>query len=633
MEGEPKYQYRGDIDQNLEVKDFDNIKSGWLKFLNVEDLCDIISVARNNLPNTDFMYNDDNLIDPDKMPATTKLLDEIRQYEIAHEKELNGKKLIDSIGTQMHVDDRITKKQIIDMFNALKKYGLPIEITEFDMAMIFNISGLSEEEIEDLRNQKINELFEAIIECNIRGFTIWSKTDKQNFRVALENMIRIANGQEPIETLHGGFYNSDMTDKIKYQDFNYHTHTYRSGHSDYVTDEEMLMAAKDAGIKMLGFTEHAPNLPLDFPDEDHKMMSSEVDGYISSINNLKQKNPDMKILIGYEAEFDPTREAFLGELREKVDYMILGQHYVLKGLDGMVAQEGNPEYPMVYAKMVCKGIESGLFDIVAHPDCFMEFRDSIKDEDKAKFEENCKAASEMICLAAANMGIPIEINLGDALNKPRLADGNFGIPHPLFWEIASKTENLKVIKGNDAHSLSAFDDLGKGQALIANIENMVSDKMIKGSYDPVEARQQNQKLQEAYKSHQAEALPYETHLVSQMVNKILESTPAELDPESMVEVVKSSLEGSKARCEAGEKKKVEKLEKEMSEIRESTILTEEDKKVKLNRKEQARNETNQVLINQKNTIDNSIKNMTPEMISKFKQLKAKQEENIEKTLS
>ena len=117
----------------------------------------------------------------------------------------------------MHIDNSVTKDQVITMFHALGKYGLPIEVTEFDMAMISNVHGLSEDEINNLRVQKMQDFFDAVTKCretdSIRGFTIWSKTDAQNFRVALENEQRIKNGQEPITTLHGGFYNNDMSEK------------------------------------------------------------------------------------------------------------------------------------------------------------------------------------------------------------------------------------------------------------------------------------------------------------------------------------------------------------------------------------------------------------------------------------
>ena len=615
MDGDTPYQYRGDILQDSNLRDFDNIKSGWLKFLNVEDLCDVIAIARKNLPNTDFMYNDDNLIDFRKIPATTELLKRIRQYEIDH-----GVGLIDSIGTQMHIDNGVTKGQIIDMFNALGQYGLPIEITEFDMAMISNIDGLSEDEINNLRIQKMEDFFDAIIKCketdNIRGFTIWSKTDAQNFRVALKNEQRIKNGQEPITTLHGGFYNNDMSEKKvkakeKFQDFNYHTHTYRSGHSEYISDEEIVKSAKQAGISMLGFSEHVPNTDLELSDEDHRMLLSEVDDYIASINKLKQENSDMTILVGFEAEFDPMKEAFLGEMREKVDYMILGQHFVRDGMH-MIPQKRNPNYPLEYAKMVCKGIESGLFDIVAHPDHFMSLRDTISDDSRDLYEKNCIKASHMICQKAAEMGIPLEINLSPALNDQILHDGNLAYPHPLFWTIAREYD-VKVLKGIDAHSLSAFENLDKGQELVTNIEQIVSDKMIKGQYDPVVARKNNPKLQEAYKMHQEEALTYETHLASQIVNGTLASISDDQTSESLAVTVETSLNEITQRCVDGADRKDKSIAEELSTIADSKELSNKEKKAKLERKKQVLNETNKVLANQQRAIESAKNNVVNAM--------------------
>ncbi|UKI26452.1 MAG: hypothetical protein L6V91_06595 [Bacilli bacterium] len=55
----------------------------------------------------------------------------------------------------------------------------------------------------------------------------------------------------------------------------------------------MLQVAKSMGISMLGFSEHIPNPDLILPDEDHRMLLSEVDDYIASIN----KNETRKIQI------------------------------------------------------------------------------------------------------------------------------------------------------------------------------------------------------------------------------------------------------------------------------------------------------------------------------------------------
>ena len=283
------------------------------------------------------------------------------------------------------------------------------------------------------------------------------------------------------------------------QNFNYYTHTYRSGHSEYASDEEMLQVAKSMGISMLGFSEHIPNPDLILPDEDHRMLLYEVDDYIASINKMKQENPDMTILAGFEAEFDPMREAFLGEMRDKVDYMILGQHFITRRLEN-VPSKNNPNYPIEYANMVSKAIESGIFDIVAHPDYFMEFRDTIvSEEDRKLFDENAILASQIICEKARDMGIPIEINLSPTLNNQILSDGNLKYPHPTFWKVASEIDGLQVLKGVDAHDLSAFKNIGQAQQLIGNVEQLVSDKLIRESYNPVVARQNNPKLQESRK--------------------------------------------------------------------------------------------------------------------------------------
>ena len=311
------------------------------------------------------------------------------------------------------------------------------------------------------------------------------------------------------------------------QDFNFHTHTYRSGHSDFVSDEEMVQAAKGMGISVLGFTEHIPNPDLILPDENKRMLVSETNDYIESIENLKKAHPEMRILVGFEGEFDPMRESFLGEMREKVDYMILGQHFVMRGLDRV--KPNTPEFPLIYADMVCKGIDSGIFDIVAHPDFFMRYIDLVETEQgRKKFAENAVIASKMICERARDMGIPVEINLSQAASNRILADGNYHYPHPIFWKEAAKVDGLKVIRGVDAHKPKAFRIAGSAEELVIDIEKMVMDKIMYEGYDPVEARKKNTKLQEAYEQHQASALPFETNMVDYIVKRTEERVGSNL---------------------------------------------------------------------------------------------------------
>lgn len=516
MDGDVPYKYRGDIEQGIEPSD--NIKSGWLKHLDIEDLCDVIAIARGNMPNVDFMYNDDNLEDPRKMDETIKLIQRIQEYERTH-----GVKLIDSIGTQMHIDNSVSIESIEAMFRNLSRLGLPIEVTEFDMAMTHNVDGLSPEQIEELRERKINEILHCINnlaeECNIRGVTIWSKTDSQNFRVSLENEKRIRAGLEPISTLHGGYYTENMEPKGKgsYRLSNFHTHTKRCGHAGEFSDEEYIEAAKAVGMSTIGFSDHIPFTDFEYPLPESRMYISEVDEYLESIERLRKDNPDMTILSGFEAEYDPAKAQFLCEMRDRVDYLILGQHFINDGFSS-VKQENNPDYPLEYAKSVCEAMDSGLFDMVAHPDIFMKYLSSLDSEEKREvFLKNSEIASRMICEKAKEMGIPLELNLSGVQK-------NQGYPNPLFWSIASEV-GAPVISGADAHNpnqlVTMALDQQKAEQLIGNIPLNYVDK----NYNPVLAREKNQKLQASLNRTRNNSVSYESYLITQAVGGFMRANP------------------------------------------------------------------------------------------------------------
>lgn len=572
MNGEISYMYRGDIPQTSLTVD-DNIKSGWLKHLDISDLCDVIAEARRNLPTADFMFNDDNWLDPRKIEANKKLILEIQQYEKEH-----GVKLIDSIGTQMHIDNNSSKTDIENMLRELSKFGLPIEITEFDIVMTKGTKGLSDFEIEILRQQKINEVYSTIEElreeCNIRGFTIWSKTNRQNFRVTLENERRIKAEEPTIESLHGGVFTENMEPKSKaykfllknnFQTFNYHTHTNRCGHAGISEDSEYVERARANGIKQLGFSDHIPVPELAYQDPEHQMHISEVDEYIESIRHLQAQNPDMKINVGFEVEFDPMKEQFLGELREKVDYMILGQHFVPSG-NGLIKKNNNPDYPLKYAEMLCKAMESGIFDIVAHPDIFMELRDSLASEEaKRQFDDNAVVASQMICNKAKEIGIPIELNFAGIDKGQIMSDGKYSYPHPTFWKIASET-GVQVLCGVDAHDPSQFDKMGWNKKIADQIIDPGKLNIVSPNYNPVEARKNNSRLQELYAKGQEHATTYETNLATQLVSGMLSEFPdtTEMDDLLLVEVGQKFDQVSTAMKEEDKKREIsiaEKIEK------------------------------------------------------------------------
>lgn len=654
MNGEISYMYRGDIPQAGLTVD-DNIKSGWLKHLDISDLCDVIAEARRNLKESDFMFNDDNWIDPRKIEANKELILEIQKYEKEH-----SVKLIDSIGTQMHIDNDSSKHDIENMIRELSKFGLPIEITEFDIAMTKGVSGLSDFEIEILRQQKINEVYSVVEElreeCNIRGFTIWSKTDRQNFRVSLENERRIKEGEPTIESLHGGVFTENMEPKSKtykfllkndFQTFNYHTHTNRCGHAGISEDREYVERARANGITQLGFSDHVPVPELAYQDSEHQMHISEVDEYVESIRNLQAENPDMKINVGFEVEFDPMKEQFFGELREKVDYMILGQHFVPSS-NGLVKKNNNPDYPIKYANMLCKAMESGIFDIVAHPDIFMEYRDSLASEEaKRQFDDNAVVASHMICNKAKEIGIPIELNFAGIDKGQIMSDGKYSYPHPTFWKIASET-GVQVLYGVDAHDPSQFDKMGWNKKIADQIIDPEKLNIVSPNYNPVEARKNNSRLQELYTKGQQLATTYETNLTQLLVFRMLsgfpettrmdELLPGEVDQmfenvselmnkEAKAEKIKISMEKKSAEPAAEQEFQSKRTEQILQHIEETHI----NRQNVLDRTKQALQYSIEIGCKSKHDVISTVSKITEANSTKKESTKEKLIANIEQT--
>lgn len=563
----------------------DNTKAGWLKHLDLDDLCEIMAIARGNLPNVDFMYNDDFLTDPEKMSATIQLVEELQGYGRRH-----GVTLIDSIGTQMHLDNDVTKEEIRNMFLSLKTLGLPIEITEFDLAMTSGVEGLSPEQIEVLRQKKINEIFEVVEElkgdCNIRGFTIWSKTDSQNFRVDLANMQLISDKKTPISTLHGGMFTEGMVPKsavmaakCRKQNFNYHGHTSRCGHASGFSDESYVLAARNQGIKRIGFSDHVPFESLENWQQGQRMHESEIDGYIASIRKLQEDNPDMVIRCGFEAEYDPSKKGYLAELRKSCDYMILGQHYVQQGMG--LASKKDPEYPIVYANMVCDAIKTGIFDIVAHPDYFMLARDSFETEEaRTLFMENARKASHMICQTAVEMGIPLELNARGATSDKKMDDGEYGYPHSLFWRVAEGYCNsprmdgkkLLVIYAADAHHPGHIMSIDEDRELVEKKIDTSKLKFVSDEYDPVMAREDNLSLQDAYEESLETAVSYETSMIQMLISGVDIS-----EGDSAYERIGEALSHSREKCSADCIESLRKIDEKLATLDDYSSYSEEKK--------------------------------------------------------
>ena len=147
------------------------------------------------------------------------------------------------------------------------------------------------------------------------------------------------------------------------QNFNIHTHTKRCFHA-VGTDEEYVLAAIKNGIKILGFSDHCP---MDqYTVYKDRMKLNELDEYISSITHLKEKYKDqITIYLGLECEYIPEYKEMYPEFLKKVDYLILGQHFIRFDQKDFTEEVRNEDLTIM-KDYVIEAMKTGWFTYVAH---------------------------------------------------------------------------------------------------------------------------------------------------------------------------------------------------------------------------------------------------------------------------
>ena len=234
--------------------------------------------------------------------------------------------------------------------------------------------------------------------------------------------------------------------------YNYHTHTFRCKHATGA-DREYVESAIKAGIKTLGFADHAPYI---FPNDyrsSFRMADDEIGVYADSIRTLKKEYAsDIDILLGFELEYYPKFHrkeiAFLNTVNP--DYLILSQHFINNEVDTR-HHVYNTKCDILeqYVSQIIQGLDTGDFAFVGHPDII-----------------NCSSVSKIeyeiqftrLCEYAKNNGYPLELNLLGIREKRHY-------PGDEFFKIAGQA-GCDVVIGFDAHSPQAFMD--KKQLEVAN---------------------------------------------------------------------------------------------------------------------------------------------------------------------
>lgn len=239
---------------------------------------------------------------------------------------------------------------------------------------------------------------------------------------------------------------------------NYHTHTYRCGHASG-EDEEYAQAALEAGIEILGFSDHTPYF---FPGEHYsrfRMRPEAFPGYCQSVRELRDAyQGKMEIHLGVEAEYYP--KLFLQLLPylqdHGVEYLLLGQHYIRNETDGVYSGHATTDQEVLktYCYQTMDAMNTGLFTYFAHPDLIR-----YEGDNKLYLQYMRQLARE-----AKSCDVPLEMNLLGVRE-----DRHY--PNKVFWEIVAE-ENCPVILGSDAHDPEVFNSSLDEEKALARLKDL-----------------------------------------------------------------------------------------------------------------------------------------------------------------
>ena len=233
----------------------------------------------------------------------------------------------------------------------------------------------------------------------------------------------------------------------------FHVHTYRCKHAENIPDEAYVQKAIALGAAGILFSDHAP-----FPNDPfgNRMDLAQLHEYLDTIHGLQEKYANViRVRVGLEVEYLPSYHGFYEELRSnpRLDFLIIGQHmYELS--PGRYSFHLSPTERDTQEHIGCvegmlQGIESGLFDVIAHPDrCFKR---------QKEWTEEMAVLSKSLIDSACAAGIMLENNLESMKHERYYWDE--------FWNLIP--EDADIVIGTDAHSIDELVDKWHMQQLLS----------------------------------------------------------------------------------------------------------------------------------------------------------------------
>lgn len=208
-----------------------------------------------------------------------------------------------------------------------------------------------------------------------------------------------------------------------------HTHTIASGHA-VNTIEEMVDAAKEKGIQLLGITDHAVMMPGTCDEE-----------YFKNLTDLKKDYDGIEVCLGvelnildYEGNVDMSEEDL-----KKMDIVIASIHNHIGFEAGTVEQNTNA---------IIEAIKNPLINIIGHPD-----------------DGRVPLDYEKIVKASKEYGTLLEINNNSISSGFRL---NAYENEKKMLKLCKEYE-VPIIIGSDAHEKNNIGKNDKAYQLIEEV--------------------------------------------------------------------------------------------------------------------------------------------------------------------
>lgn len=217
---------------------------------------------------------------------------------------------------------------------------------------------------------------------------------------------------------------------------NYHTHS-KWCHHGAGEIEDFVKEAIKQGFQELAITEH---VPLESNPDTNRMQWEEFPAFNNSFEQaIKIFGDQIHLIKGFECEYFPDVVDTFHMLQEKYGYqfLILGQHRSGKNKEYDTFAQKEADGVKAYAESVCKGVESGLFRFLAHPDLgLLRYNNN-------EWDNVCEKAMREIFQCCEEYSMPIEINANGLRQGRRY-------PDPNAYKL-SKEYHLQYLISSDAH--------------------------------------------------------------------------------------------------------------------------------------------------------------------------------------